>query len=105
VPTKQAPNSPIRQARPEVVGLVLVESRHRDFGAACEAEGLDGCNISAAVVASLPKVERAEIQAFAGISDEIRASGSFGNYPVRVLTATSHGFTFFWGVVLRACEA
>jgi pimeloyl-ACP methyl ester carboxylesterase len=76
----------------EVVGLVLVDPRHRDFTAACEDAGLAGCSIPAAALATLPPVQIAEFEAFARTSDEIRAAGSFGSYPVRVLTATSHGF-------------
>jgi pimeloyl-ACP methyl ester carboxylesterase len=77
----------------DVVALVLVEPRHRDFTAACEAAALAGCTIPDSVVASLPEVERAEIEAFASASAEIRASGgAFGRHPVRVLTATAHGF-------------
>jgi hypothetical protein len=41
-------------------------------------------------VDSLPQEQKAEFQAFASTSDEIRAAGAFGRYPVRVLTATSH---------------
>jgi pimeloyl-ACP methyl ester carboxylesterase len=76
----------------EVVGLVLVDPRHRDFTSTCEAGMFDGCSIPAAVVATLPQVQIAEFDGFASASDEIRAAGSFGSYPVRVLTATSHGF-------------
>jgi pimeloyl-ACP methyl ester carboxylesterase len=77
----------------EVVGVVLVDPRHRDFAAACEEARLDGCTIPADVVSSLPPVQLAEYEAFARTSDEIRAAGGFGSYPVRVLTATSHGFS------------
>jgi pimeloyl-ACP methyl ester carboxylesterase len=81
------------KAHPEdVVGLVLVDPRHRDFSAACAQAGLDGCSIPADLLASLPPVQIAEYEAFASTSDEIRAAGAFGTYPVRVLTATSHGF-------------
>ncbi|MEY4577378.1 MAG: hypothetical protein RL701_2081 [Pseudomonadota bacterium] len=76
----------------EVVGLVLVDPRHRDFTAACAEAGLDGCGIPRDLLASLPPVQIAEYEAFASTSDEIRAAGTFGSYPVRVLTATSHGF-------------
>ncbi len=76
----------------EVAGLVLVDSRHRDFAAACDEAGLQGCVIPASVVATLPQVQIDEIEAFAGVSAEIQASGGFGPYPVRVLTSTVHGF-------------
>lgn len=76
----------------EVAGLVLVDPRHRDFTAACEERGLEGCSIPASVLATLPPVQLAELEAFASSSDEIREAGEFGAYPVRVLTATSHGF-------------
>lgn len=76
----------------EVAGLVLVDPRHRDFTSACEEAGLEGCTIPAAILASLPQVQIAEYEAFARASEAIRAAGSFGAYPVRVLTATSHSF-------------
>lgn len=76
----------------EVLGLVLVDPRHRDFATACEEADLEGCTIPASLVATLPPVQIAEYEAFASTSDEIRAAGAFGSYPVRVLTATSHGF-------------
>jgi len=75
----------------EVTGLVLVDTRHRDMTTACNDAGLEGCVIPADAIASLPKVERDEANAFASISDEIQAAGTFGSYPVRVLTATEHG--------------
>jgi pimeloyl-ACP methyl ester carboxylesterase len=49
----------------EVAGLVLVDSRHRDFAAACDEAGLQGCVIPASVVATLPQVQIDEIEAFA----------------------------------------
>jgi len=75
----------------EVSGLVLVDTRHRDFTIACQNAGLEGCSVPASVVASLSKVERDEFKAFASTSDEIHTAGTFGSYPVRVLTATDHG--------------
>ena len=77
----------------EVAALVLVDPRHRDFTVACEGAGLSGCDIPDAAVASLPPVQIAEYEAFARTSDQIAAAGAFGSYPVRVLTATSHGFS------------
>lgn len=75
----------------EVIGLVLVDSRHRDFGTACEERGLSGCSIPRAVLEALPAVEASEVEGFASVSEQIAAAGGFGAYPVRVLTATSHG--------------
>lgn len=75
----------------EVAALVLVEPRHRDFTQACAAAGLTGCDIPAPVVATLPAVQIAEYMGFAKTSEEIAAS-AFGPHPVRVLTATAHGF-------------
>jgi pimeloyl-ACP methyl ester carboxylesterase len=74
----------------EVAALVLVETRHRDFAAACKDAGLRGCGIPASAVADLARVERDESHAFARSSDEMAAAGEFGSYPVRVLTGTSH---------------
>jgi pimeloyl-ACP methyl ester carboxylesterase len=76
----------------EVIALVLVDPRHRDFTTTCEGTGLEGCSIPAAKVDRLPKHQIAELEAFASTSDEIHASADFGSYPVRVLTATSHPF-------------
>jgi pimeloyl-ACP methyl ester carboxylesterase len=95
------------KAHPEQVGgLVLVDPRHRDFTAACAEAGLDGCSIPADLLASLPPVQLAEYAAFASTSDEIHAAGGFGAYPVRVLTATSHGFApqveALWVSMLRS---
>lgn len=74
----------------EVAGLVLVDPRHRDFTTVCAEAGLEGYTIPESVVATLPKVQIAEFEAFASAADEIDAHGTFGPYPVRVLTATSH---------------
>ena len=76
----------------DVHGLVLVDPRHRDFSAACAEAGFEECNVPANLLASLPPGQRAEYEAFANTADAIRAAGTFGSYPVRVLTATSHGF-------------
>lgn len=76
----------------EVSGVVLVEPRHRDFGAACTDAGLEGCAPPPAVLATLPRVQRDELQAFAQASEQIGAQRGFGAYPLRVLTATEHGF-------------
>lgn len=74
----------------EVAGVVLVDPRHRDFLATCEAAALDNCGISEPMLATQPDSAIAEYHAYALASDEIRAAGPFGSYPVRVLTATDH---------------
>ena len=88
----------------EVVGVVLVDPRHRDFTTACAKAGLEGCTVPDSVVASLPRVQIDELEGFARTSDAIRAAGTFGHYPVRVLTATAHGFApeveALWGSML-----
>jgi len=76
----------------EVMGVVLVDPRHRDFTTACEEGGFEGCVPPASVLASLPQVQIDEFEAFAHTSNEIHPLGAFGMYPVRVLTATVHGF-------------
>lgn len=80
----------------EVVGLVLVEPRPADFTRECEARGIAGCGISASAAKSLPRVQQDELAAFAQLATEIRDAGGFGRYPVRVLTATSHGESEEW---------
>jgi pimeloyl-ACP methyl ester carboxylesterase len=78
----------------EVAGLVLVDTRHRDFTTACQDAGLGAeCSVPASTVDSLSDVERDEYRAFANASAEIHDAGNFGAYPVRVLTATSHHFS------------
>lgn len=75
----------------EVVGVVLVDPRHRDFLAACEAAKLDNCGLPEPLLEQQATAAIAEYRAFAALaSDEIRAAGSFASYPVRVLTATDH---------------
>jgi pimeloyl-ACP methyl ester carboxylesterase len=81
-----------KQYPAEVRGVVMVEPRHRDFTTACEGAGLPACAIPAEAVASMPAIDIAEYEAFGQTSAQIAASGQFGDYPVRVLTATSHGF-------------
>jgi pimeloyl-ACP methyl ester carboxylesterase len=74
----------------DVIGVVLVDPRHRDFLATCEAAALDNCGIPEPLLAMQAASTIAEYRAFPLGSDEIRAAGAFGAYPVRVLTATAH---------------
>jgi pimeloyl-ACP methyl ester carboxylesterase len=74
----------------EVVGVVLVDTRHRDFLATCEADKLDNCGLSEPLLQQQAPAAIAEYTAYTTASEEIRAAGSFGSYPVRVLTATDH---------------
>lgn len=76
----------------EVVGVVLVDPRHRDFSAKCDEAGISGCGIPASALPSMPKTDRDEVEAYAHVSEEITAAGQFGAYPVRVLTAKVHSF-------------
>jgi pimeloyl-ACP methyl ester carboxylesterase len=75
----------------EVLGAVLVDSRHRDFLTACEAAKLDLCGIPETTLATQASTVIDEYHAFATVADPIRAAGAFGGYPVRVLTATNDG--------------
>jgi pimeloyl-ACP methyl ester carboxylesterase len=72
----------------EVAGLVLVDSRPSDFLAECESAGLDECGVPPAQVEATGGVFAAEYNAFTRASEEMMAAGTFGAYPVRVLTAT-----------------
>lgn len=72
----------------EVAGLVLVDSRPGDFLAECESAGLDQCGVPASQVEATGGVFAAEYRAFSAASEEMMAAGTFGAYPVRVLTAT-----------------
>ena len=74
----------------EVVGVVLVDPRHRDFLATCEAAQLDNCGLPEPLLKLQATAAIAEYRAFTLASEEIRAAGSFASYPVRVLTATDH---------------
>jgi len=74
----------------EVVGAILVDPRHRDFLSTCEASHLDNCGIPESTLETQGHSTIAEYHAFAMASDQIRAAGPFGSYPVRVLTATNH---------------
>lgn len=74
----------------EVLGAVLVDPRHRDFLTTCEAAKLDQCGIPESTLVTQAPSVIAEYRAFAMVSDDIRAAGAFGSYPVRVLTATNH---------------
>jgi pimeloyl-ACP methyl ester carboxylesterase len=76
----------------EVAGAVLVDPRHRDFLAACEAARLplQECGIPESTLVTQGPSLMAEYRAFPMASDQMRAAGAFGSYPVRVLTATSH---------------
>jgi pimeloyl-ACP methyl ester carboxylesterase len=70
------------------VGVVLVDPRHRDFLATCEAAMLDLCGIPESTLATQAPVVIAEYHGYSMASDEMRAAGGFGAYPVRVLTAS-----------------
>lgn len=72
----------------EVTGVVLLDPRHRDFLATCEAAMLDLCGIAESTLATQAPVVMAEYRAYAMASEQIRAAGGFGAYPVRVLTAS-----------------
>lgn len=74
----------------EVLGAVIVDGRHRDFLTACEAAKLDTCGIPEATLATQASTVIDEYHAFAMVSEQIRAAGAFGSYPVRVLTAANH---------------
>jgi pimeloyl-ACP methyl ester carboxylesterase len=74
----------------EVRGAILVDPRHRDFLVTCEADHLDNCGISESLLLTQATSTIAEYHAFPIGTDQIRAAGSFGTYPVRVLTATDH---------------
>lgn len=73
----------------EVMGVVLLDPRHRDFLAKCEAAGLDLCGIAESTLATQGRSVIDEYRAYMQAPDQIRAAGAFGTYPVRVLTAGS----------------
>lgn len=75
----------------EVAGVVLVDPRHRDFGTQCDAARLDMCRLAGAMMTFLPKVQVDEVEAYDRASGEIHEAGSFGAYPVTVLSGTVHG--------------
>jgi len=73
----------------EVMGLVLVDPRHRDFLNVCEAAALDNCGIPEPLLLEQAASAIAEYHGYAVVPDEI-GTAPFGAYPVRVLTATDH---------------
>jgi len=94
----------------EVAGLVLVDPRHPDFSASCEAANITGCGIPASVVPMLPQPDRAEFEGFASASAQIHAAGPFGGYPVRILISNHHngvgaGFEALWASMLTSLAA
>ena len=89
----------------EVVGVVLVDPRHRDFLTTCEAAKLDDCGIPESTLASQPPTVIAEYHAYAMASDQMRAAGTFGSYPVRVLTATDHADSPAWETLWETMHA
>lgn len=74
----------------EVVGVVLVDPRPHDFLAVCEAADLDECGIPESILATQAPAVIAEYRDFEAATTELEAAGPFGDYPVRVLTATVH---------------
>lgn len=80
----------------EVIGVVLVDPRHRDFLGRCTQAGIESCGIPDAALSKLPAVQAAEYRGYGEASEEIAAAGSFGSYPVRVLTATEHPASAAW---------
>jgi pimeloyl-ACP methyl ester carboxylesterase len=76
----------------EVAGLVLIDPRHRSFSAVCTGAGFEGCVVPDALLATLPPFQVDEYIAYQHVAEEIGPLGAFGTYPVRVLTATEHGF-------------
>lgn len=89
----------------EVVGVVLVDPRHRDFLTTCTNARVAGCGIPDSALAGLPAVERDEYVAYARMPDEIRVAGRFGHHPVRVLTATDHPASPAWESLWRSMLA
>lgn len=71
----------------EVTAVVLVDPRHRDFLTTCEAARFDLCGIPESTLAKQAPAVIAEYRAYSLASDQMRAAGGFGAYPVRVLTA------------------
>jgi pimeloyl-ACP methyl ester carboxylesterase len=94
----------------EVVGVVLVDPRHRDFLNTCEAANIDGCGIPESMLAGQAPAVIAEYHAYAKAADQIHAAGGFGSYPVRILTATTHpnvsaAWETLWETILGSLAA
>jgi pimeloyl-ACP methyl ester carboxylesterase len=94
----------------EVVGAVLVDPRHRDFLMTCEAANIGSCGIPESTLATQAPALIAEYHAFTMASEQIHAAGTFGSYPVRVLTATEHqnvspAWTTLWETMLASLAA
>lgn len=80
----------------EIIGVVLVDPRHRDFMTACTDAGIEGCGIPESALPGMPAVQRDEYRGYSAASLAIEAAGPFGDYPVRVLTATDHPVSPEW---------
>ena len=80
----------------ELLGVVLVDPRHRDFLTQWTTAGLTGCGIPESALTGMPAVEQNEYREYSTAAQAIAAAGPFGNYPVRVLTATNHPASVEW---------
>lgn len=80
----------------DVIGVVLVDPRHRDFLTECTEAGIAMCGIPDSAIPSLPAVVAAEYVGYGKASEQIVAAGSFGSVPLRVLTATEHPASEAW---------
>lgn len=72
----------------EVAGLVLVDGRPSGFLAECESRNLDQCGVPSKALAKESAVFRAEYKGLSSATEQMEEAGTFGDYPVRVLTAT-----------------
>jgi pimeloyl-ACP methyl ester carboxylesterase len=80
----------------DVIGVVLVDPRHRDFLTACTEAGIPMCGIPDSALPSLPAAVVAEYLGYGNASEQIDAAGSFESIPLRVLTATEHSASAAW---------
>jgi pimeloyl-ACP methyl ester carboxylesterase len=72
----------------EVSGMVLVDARNTSYGARCEVEGLERCTLPWLARLMMPRAAQREVEASGRTEARIRATGSFPEVPLIVLTAT-----------------
>lgn len=90
----------------EVEAAVLVEPRPIGFFDACERQGIDMCGIAPEQLERQPDVVIAEYEAFPEGAAALEVAGSFGGYPVRVLTGTdTAGASEEWQALWMSMQA
>ena len=70
----------------EIAAVVLIESRHVDYSARCEAAGVERCPMPAWLRLLLPRAARLEVDAAPRTEAQLKAAGPFPPVPLVVLS-------------------